>query len=253
MMESRSFTALNEGTDYDIHGTDDNDNMAQHPIHNQDNVHLVVSLVGGPPPNPQQGGVAPMPGGATDQYGYYSYSHATSSYGAHHPYASAHPHAGQVYSENANEDDIDTDEPNDGEYDLEASDDEKDQPFIDPERLTQPLKLFVGQVPKTLTEEDLAFIFEPYGSILDLTVIRDRRTGSHRGCAFVTYKRGEDAMKVVTEMHGKFKFEGATWPAQVRPAAGEIDEAQAGGDSRGEADGMTENTLLGSVRFKCYL
>ena len=48
---------------------------------------------------------------------------------------------------------------------------------IDPQRLAQPLKLFVGQVPKTLTEDDLAFVFEPYGRILDLTVIRDRRTG----------------------------------------------------------------------------
>ena len=87
-----------------------------------------------------------------------------------------------------------------------------------------------------MMEDDLAFIFEPYGPILDLAVIRDRRSGNHRGCAFVTYENGVDAMKVVSEMHGAFKFEGAPWPAQVRPAAGEVDagESNRGGDVDGK-------------------
>ena len=91
----------------------------------------------------------------------------------------------------------------------------------------------MGQVPKNLTEEDLAIVFEPYGRILDLTVIRDRRSGNHRGCAFVTYENGEDAMKVVHDMHGKYTFDGAPWPAQVRPAAGEVEE----GADKEEFDG----------------
>jgi len=94
---------------------------------------------------------------------------------------------------------------------------------VDEDRLSQPLKLFVGQVPKTYEETDLAMLFEPYGRILDMTVIRDRRSGMHRGCAFVTYERGEDAMRVVSDMHGKYRFEGAAWPAQVRPAQGEVE------------------------------
>jgi hypothetical protein len=95
--------------------------------------------------------------------------------------------------------------------------------YAESSRLAQPLKLFIGQVPKTMIEEDLAYIFEPYGRILDLTVIRDRRSGNHRGCAFVTYEDGANAMKVAEDMHGKLKFDGAQWPAQVRPAAGEVD------------------------------
>lgn len=96
-------------------------------------------------------------------------------------------------------------------------------PTVDEDRLSQPLKLFVGQVPKTYEETDLAMLFEPYGRILDMTVIRDRRSGMHRGCAFVTYERGEDAMRVVSDMHGKYRFEGAAWPAQVRPAQGQVE------------------------------
>lgn len=105
---------------------------------------------------------------------------------------------------------------------------------MDPERLGQPLKLFVGQVPKNFEETDLALLFEPYGRIIDMTVIRDRRTGTHRGCAFVTYEKGEDAMRVVREMHGRYRFEGAAWPAQVRPAQGEVEGEE---DDREEVDG----------------
>ena len=73
--------------------------------------------------------------------------------------------------------------------------------------VVEPLKLSVGQVLKMLIEDNLTFALEPYGRILDLTVIRDQRTGSHRGCAFVTYERGGDAVRVAEEMHGKYKFD----------------------------------------------
>ena len=92
-------------------------------------------------------------------------------------------------------------------------------------------------MPKTLIEDDLAFVFDPYGRILDLTVVRDRRTGSHWGCAFVTYKREGDTVRVAEKMHGKYKFDGNTWPAQVRPAAGEIDDAEGGASGRQDAEG----------------
>ena len=111
---------------------------------------------------------------------------------------------------------------------------EEPAPAVDADRLAQPLKLFVGQVPKTFEETDLAMLFEPYGRIIDMTIIRDRRSGMHRGCAFVTYERGEDAMRVVEEMHGKYRFEGAAWPAQIRPAQGEV---EGDGDEREEGDG----------------
>lgn len=169
-----------------------------------------------------------------DQYGDFSYAH-----GAPHAQAAASSYGSHPYSASPTRDyendggGVEESRVNDAEEELEAAVQTDQQLHIDPQRLSQPLKLFVGQVPKNMTEEDLAFIFEPYGRILDLTVIRDRRSGNHRGCAFVTYESGEDAVKVVSDMHGKYKFDGAPWPAQVRPAAGEIDE----GISRGELEG----------------
>lgn len=43
------------------------------------------------------------------------------------------------------------------------------------------LKLFVGQVPKHVFEDELRKIFEPCGTITDITVLRDHATGEHRG------------------------------------------------------------------------
>jgi len=81
-----------------------------------------------------------------------------------------------------------------------------------------PLKLFVGQVPKTLSEEDIFPVFEPFGPLKDLAIIRDKHTGLHRGCAFVTYWTSGDGERAQTALHDKFTFPGGRRPAQVKPA-----------------------------------
>jgi RNA recognition motif-containing protein len=67
-------------------------------------------------------------------------------------------------------------------------------------------------------EEDLFPTFDSFGPLKDIAVIRDKHTGLHRGCAFVTYWSGADADRAQESLHDKYTFQGARRPAQVKPA-----------------------------------
>lgn len=63
-------------------------------------------------------------------------------------------------------------------------------------------KLFVGNMPWSMTEEQLKELFAPFGAMEECIIKTDKFTGRSRGFGFVTYTNDEDADKAVEALNG---------------------------------------------------
>lgn len=66
----------------------------------------------------------------------------------------------------------------------------------------QQNKLYVGNFPYTVDEDQLRDIFSQYGDIDDIALIKDRETGRPKGFGFVTFASQQAAEKAL-EQNGK--------------------------------------------------
>src|SRR5258707_11090608 len=58
-------------------------------------------------------------------------------------------------------------------------------------------KLFVGNLPFSVTEDEVRGIFAEFGDVAAVTIPTDRDTGKPRGFAFVEMSQDEDAEKAI--------------------------------------------------------
>uniref|UniRef100_A0A3B0N6N6 Ribonucleoprotein, putative n=1 Tax=Theileria annulata TaxID=5874 RepID=A0A3B0N6N6_THEAN len=77
-------------------------------------------------------------------------------------------------------------------------------------------KLFVGSLPKSLTEEDLSSLFKEFGEAMEVFVLKDLACGGNKGCGFVKMKYKEQALHAIKELNGKKMLEGSVRPLEVR-------------------------------------
>ncbi|EDX04798.1 GD23831 [Drosophila simulans] len=91
----------------------------------------------------------------------------------------------------------------------------KDQPDAD------NIKMFVGQIPKTWDETRLRQMFEQFGPVHTLNVLRDKVTSISRGCCFVTYYTRKAALRAQDALHNIKTLDGMHHPIQMKPADSE--------------------------------
>ena len=64
-------------------------------------------------------------------------------------------------------------------------------------------KLYVGNLPYTITGDQLRDQFSQAGTVVDAVVISDRQTGRSKGFGFVEFEKEEDAQKAIEMFNGK--------------------------------------------------
>lgn len=65
------------------------------------------------------------------------------------------------------------------------------------------MNLYVGNLPYSMSENDLADLFSPYGEVLSAKVITDRFSGQSKGFGFVEMSNRSEGEQAVTELNGK--------------------------------------------------
>jgi len=63
-------------------------------------------------------------------------------------------------------------------------------------------KLYVGNLERTVTEEDLETLFREHGEILSVAIIKDRFSEESRGFGFVEFSSQEDAEEAKNTLNG---------------------------------------------------
>ncbi|XP_064108738.1 CUGBP Elav-like family member 2 isoform X18 [Macrobrachium nipponense] len=80
------------------------------------------------------------------------------------------------------------------------------------------IKMFVGQIPRSMDENDLRKMFEEYGEVYQINVLRDKVTGQSKGCCFVTFYARKSALEAQNAMHNIKTLAGMHHPIQMKPA-----------------------------------
>ncbi|KAJ8748404.1 hypothetical protein K2173_003041 [Erythroxylum novogranatense] len=90
----------------------------------------------------------------------------------------------------------------------------------------ESVKLFVGQVPRHMTEAELLAMFKEFALVDEVNIIKDKATRASRGCCFVICPSRLEADKAVNACHNKRTLPGASSPLQVKYADGELERLE---------------------------
>eukprot|EP01071_Lankesteria_metandrocarpae_P007664 Lankesteria_metandrocarpae@DN4742_c0_g2_i2.p1 len=100
------------------------------------------------------------------------------------------------------------------------------------------IKLFVSRVAKTYDEESLRPIFAAFGTVLEVAIIREKGSNTHRGCAFVrmaSLTEGDTAIRAMD-------LDTAPGAMLVRYAEGEVERL-----------GLSPNAQPGKEQAKLFV
>lgn len=94
-------------------------------------------------------------------------------------------------------------------------------------------KLFVGSLPYSVTDDDLADLFKDYGTVASSKVIFDRETNRSKGFGFVEFENDDEAKAAIDGLNNK-EVQGRTIVVnEARPQEARPPRRDFGGNDRG--------------------
>ena len=98
-------------------------------------------------------------------------------------------------------------------------------------------KLYVGNLPYTLSESEIEDMFSAHGSVVSVDLIMDKMTGRPRGFAFVTMDSSEGAQSAISALNGSDVGGRALVVNEARPKEDRPPRSGGGGGGYGGGGG----------------
>jgi RNA recognition motif-containing protein len=89
------------------------------------------------------------------------------------------------------------------------------------------MNIYVGNLPREATEDDLKEAFEAFGEVTSAKIIKDKFTGDSRGFGFVEMSNNTEAQAAISGLDGK----------DLKGSALRVNEARPRRDDRGRGGG----------------
>ncbi|MBI2485559.1 MAG: RNA-binding protein [Deltaproteobacteria bacterium] len=102
------------------------------------------------------------------------------------------------------------------------------------------MNIYIGNLSRDVTEDDLRQLFEGFGQITSVNIIKDKFSGESRGFGFVEMPEKDKAQAAINGLNGK-EFKGRTLnvnEARPRTERREGGGGGMGGGRRGGGGGM---------------
>ena len=99
------------------------------------------------------------------------------------------------------------------------------------------MNIYIGNLSRDVTEDDLRQMFQPFGTIDSVNVIKDKFSGVSKGFAFIEMPVKEDAEAAMTALKGK-ELKGRPLDCnEARPREERRPNSGGGGFGRGRGRG----------------
>ncbi len=95
------------------------------------------------------------------------------------------------------------------------------------------MNIYVGNISRTATEQDLKEAFEAFGAVQTASIIKDKFSGESRGFGFVEMPNKEEADKAISGLNGKDLKGRSLTVNEARPRTDRPRTSGGGGGGRG--------------------